>query len=38
MLHGLIARVAGWSLRHQQRVITDPQEEDIVFKTYLDGR
>ena len=38
ILHMLIAMVAGWIQRHQQRVITYLQEENRVLKTHLDGR
>jgi putative transposase len=38
ILHVLIAMVAGWIQRHQQRVITYLQEENRVLKTHLDGR
>src|SRR4029453_12962433 len=38
ILHVLIAMVAGWLQRHQQRVITDLQEENRVPKTHPDGR
>jgi Integrase core domain/Homeodomain-like domain len=38
ILHVLIAMVAGWIQRHQQRVITYLQEENCVLKAHLDGR
>jgi putative transposase len=38
MLHLLIAIVAGWIQRHQQRVITYPQEENRVLQAQLGGR
>jgi transposase InsO family protein len=38
ILHVLIAMVAGWIQRHQQRVITYLQEENRVLKAHLDGR
>ena len=38
ILHVLIAMVAGWIQRHQQRVITYLQEENHVLKAHLDGR
>jgi putative transposase len=38
ILHVLIAMVAGWIQRHQQRVIIYSQEENRVLKAHLDGR
>jgi putative transposase len=38
LLHVLIAMVAGWIQRHQQRVIIYSQEENCVLKAHLDGR
>jgi hypothetical protein len=38
ILHVLIAMVAGWIQRDQQRVITCLQEENRVLKAHLDGR
>jgi putative transposase len=38
ILHVLIAMVAGWIQRHQQRVITYLQEENRVLKAHLDSR
>jgi transposase InsO family protein len=38
ILHVLIAMVAGWIQRHQQRVITYLQEENRVLKAHLGGR
>jgi putative transposase len=38
ILHLLIAMVASWIQRHQQRVITYLQEENRVLKAHLDGR
>jgi putative transposase len=38
ILHILIAMVAGWIQRHQQRVITYLQEENRVLKAQLGGR
>ena len=38
ILHVLIAMVAGWIQRHQQRVITYLQEENRVLKAQLGGR
>ena len=38
ILHVLIAMVAGWLQRHQQRVITYLQEENRVLKAHLGGR
>src|SRR5262249_27153082 len=38
ILHVLIAMVAGWINRHQQRVITYLQEENRVLKAQLGGR
>ena len=34
----LIAMVAGWMQRHQQRVITSLQEENRILAAHLDGR
>src|SRR5499427_7151162 len=38
ILHVLIAMVAGWLQRHQQRVITYLQEENRVLKAQIGGR
>ncbi|MDQ3828983.1 MAG: hypothetical protein M3361_06680 [Candidatus Tectomicrobia bacterium] len=38
VLQVLIAMVAGWMQRHQQRVITSLQEENRILTAHLDGR
>src|SRR6266851_8388994 len=38
ILHVLIAMIAGWIQRHQQRVITYLHEENRILKAQLGGR